>query len=169
MIELSNDFDKAKAYALKLLSMRDYSGGELLNKLNKTYGEETCLAALERVRDLGYQDDFKYAEKLAAYLVETKYYGIRRVSYEMKLKGLSAETIAGALEKYTEDEIPKKIIEVLNRKYLNIIKGLDSTDRAKNRRDLKKIIDALARRGYEYNDIKAGIERVCEDMEIDYE
>jgi len=159
-MELSNDFDKAKNHALKFLSYRDHSGGELLGKLGKYYERKTCLAALAWVREIGYQNDAEYAEKLSALLIESKHYGARKARWEMKLKGLSDEVIDAALEKYDDDGILCKITELIEKKYADFL-----GDRA----GVRKTIDALMRRGYDYSDIKTGIERVREDIELDDE
>ncbi|MDR2531791.1 MAG: recombination regulator RecX [Oscillospiraceae bacterium] len=157
-MELSRDFDKAKNHALKFLSYRDHCGGELLKKLGRYYERETCLAALEWVREAGYQDDEKYAEKFAAVLIETKRYGVRKARYEMKLKGLSDESVKNALEPYGDDEITDIITELIRRKYADCLE---------DRQGIKKTADALMRRGYDYSDIKTAIAKVKEDIELD--
>jgi len=160
IMELSDDFTKAKTHALKIIALRDHCGGELLKKLGKYYDEKTCREALAYIREIGYQDDEKYAEKLAAHLIEIKHCGVRKARWEMKLKGLSEDTINAALEKYGEDEIQCKIAELIKRRYAENL-----SDRA----GVKKTVDALMRRGYDYADIKAGIERVRKDIELDYD
>jgi len=147
-MELSNDFDKAKTHALKILSYRDHSGGEILKKLGKYYDVETCKKALEWLRELGYQDDEKYAEKFAGVLIESKHYGIRKARWEMKQKGLSDEVINAALEHYDEEIIIEIIAGIIERKY---------TDFLDDWQGIKKTTDALARRGYDYDDIKTAI------------
>jgi regulatory protein len=150
MNNLSKDFDKAKTHALKFLSYRDHSGGELLQKLGKYYDDKTCRKALSWVIELGYVNDEIYAEKLSALLIETKHYGLRKTRYEMKLKGLSEEIIDTALEKYDYDEILEIIISIIERKY---------SDNLADWQGIKKTTDALARRGYDYDDIKAAISK----------
>jgi len=160
MITLSNDFDKAKTHALKFLSYRDHSGGELLQKLRKYYNDKTAQKALAWVRELGYQDDKRYAEKLAVMLIETKHYGIRKTRYEMKQKGLSEDVIDTALEDYGDEEIINIIISLIERKY---------SDKLDDWQSAKKVTDALARRGYDYDDIKTAINHVKEDLEMEYD
>ncbi|MCL2637541.1 MAG: recombination regulator RecX [Oscillospiraceae bacterium] len=159
-MELSNDFDKAKTRALKILSFRDHSGGELTQKLGKHFDEKTCKKALAWIREIGYQDDEKYAEKLASVLIETKHYGVRKARWEMKQKGLSEEVINAALEAYDGDEIVGIIARIIERKY---------TDFLDDRAGIKKTTDALMRRGYDYSDIKTAMTQVRESVELEYE
>jgi len=156
-MELSGDLNKAKNYAVKILGMRDHSGAELIKKLSKYYDAETCRAALEWVREIGYQDDGEYAGKLAAHLIN-KNYGLRKVRYEMKLKGLSNEVIEDVLEDYGDNEILGKITDIIKRKYSEL---------PNDRLGIKKVVDALMRRGYDYGDIKLCIERIRRDIELD--
>ncbi|MCL2019157.1 MAG: RecX family transcriptional regulator [Oscillospiraceae bacterium] len=153
-MELSNDLSKAKSHALKFLSFRDHSGGELIKKLGKYYDKKTCLDALSWVRDAGYQSDRKYAEEYAVMLIKTKHYGVRKAKWEMKLKGLSEEITEAALEGFDSREITKIIIGIIEKKYTPF---LDDD------KGLRKITDALIRRGYEYDDIKSAIASVCEE------
>ncbi|MCL2698279.1 MAG: recombination regulator RecX [Oscillospiraceae bacterium] len=158
-VNKSNDFDKAKTRALKILSYRDHSGGELLQKLSKHFDEKTSEKALAWVREIGYQNDKKYAEKLAAVLIESKHYGVRRARWEMKQKGLSEDIIETALEAYNNDEIVGIITGIIERKYADFLD---------DRPGVKKTVDALMRRGYDYSDIKTAVSRVKEDMEFEY-
>jgi regulatory protein len=159
-MQLSNDFGKAKTRALKILSLRDHSGGELLQKLGKHFERETCEAALAWVREIGYQDDEKFAEKYAALLIKTKRYGIRKARFEMKRKGLSEDVINAALEAYDGEEIIEIIAGIIERKY---------ADNLDDWQGVRKATDALARRGYDYDDIKIAISRVKDDLELEGE
>lgn len=147
-VEKNADFGKAKTRALKILSFRDHSGGELLAKLSRHFERETCEAALAWLREIGYQDDEKFAEKYAALLIETKKYGVRKARWEMKQKGLSDDVINAALEAYDDEKIIGIIAGIIERKYA------DSLD---DWQGVKKATDALARRGYDYDDVKAAI------------
>ena len=155
MTELSNDFNKAKTHALKIIGQRDHSGGEIIKKLSKYYERETCEKALEWLRELGYQNDVIYAEKIAALFIETKKYGVRKARYEMKLKGLSAEDIDTALEAYDDENILEIITDLIQKKYVNFLDDYAG---------IKKTTDALMRRGYDYDDIKTAISHVKEEM-----
>lgn len=92
---------RARERAFYLLSSRDYSAGELLEKLSKTVREETALQTVVRMKELGFVNDEAYAEKLARFLLGVKRYGTYRAQAEMRQKHLSDETIEEALKKAT--------------------------------------------------------------------
>lgn len=157
---LSDDLQKAKTHALKIIGMRDQSGGEILKKLGKHYEPEVCNSALEWLRELGYQNDEKYAEKLAAHLIKNKNFGLRKIKYEMRLKGLSEDIIDTALEIYDGEQIIEIIIELIGRKYLHNLNDYAG---------IKKTVDALMRRGYDYSDIKTAVATIKEGLDWEYE
>lgn len=140
---------KAKNRALYLLGERDMCLAELTKKLTKTYGEEVAVEAAEYVQGLGYINDERYAPKLAEYLIKRKKYGKRRAKQEMLYKGLDRELIEEALSKIPEDEISEGLADLIERKYAN--KLADYKDR-------QKVIAALARRGYSFDEIKRAID-----------
>lgn len=151
---------KAKKRAMYLLGARAYSRGELLKKLSETYPPEICEVALEWVTDCGYLNDSDYAEKLAKKLIQVKRYGPRKVRWEMKQKYISDEIIEEVLASYGNEDIRAEITELINRKY---------RDNLDERKDIERVINALARRGYDFDDIKSCISEVQEDIEVEYD
>lgn len=144
---------KAKNRALYLLGERDMCLAELTKKLTKTYGEEVASEAAGYVKDLGYINDERYAPKLAEYLIKRKKYGRRRAKQEMLHKGLDRELVEEALSNIPEDEISEGLADLIERKYAN--KLADYKDR-------QKVIAALARRGYSFDEIRQAIEQLLE-------
>lgn len=142
---------KAKNRALYLLGERDMCLAELTQKLTKTYGEEVASEAAGYVKDLGYINDERYAPKLAEYLIKRKKYGRRRAKQEMLHKGLDRELVEEALSNIPEDEISEGLADLIERKYAN--KLADYKDR-------QKVIAALARRGYSFDEIKRALEDI---------
>ena len=152
---------KAKKRALYLLGERAYCSGELLKKLEKTYGAEIAQSALNYVSELGYINDEEYAKKYAEYLIKSKRRGISRARREMLLKGLSRETIENALLEFTEEELDEELLFLIRHKYSEKIGDPDSR---------RRTIAALARRGYDFGSIKRCIETVInEDLEEELE
>ena len=77
---------------LRLLSYRDHSVKELINKLvmkghNRNYSE----IAAEKLREYGYLNDERYARFMAESLVERKGMSVRAVRTELLSKGISKE------------------------------------------------------------------------------
>ncbi|MCL2108306.1 MAG: recombination regulator RecX [Oscillospiraceae bacterium] len=157
-MQLSTDYEKAKNHALKILAMRDYSSAGLSAKLCKYYDEKTARKVITRLKNIGCINDEIYSEKLAAHLLKTKHYGKRKARYEMKLKGVSDDLINAAIDAFDDDEIIEIIAEFVAKKYRDYLADWQG---------MKKTTDALARRGYDYDDIKIAISQVKKEMEND--
>lgn len=151
---------KAKKRALYLIGEREMCRGELLKKLTKTYGAEIAEEAAEYVCDLGYVNDEEYAPKLAEYLIKRKRWGVRRVRYEMIMRGLDRELVENTLADIDEDELDEELITLIEKRYINKIADYD---------DRRRTIAALARRGYDFGSIKRCIESVLENNEDDFD
>ena len=151
---------KAKKRALYLIGEREMCRGELLKKLTKTYGSEIAEEAAEYVCDLGYINDEEYAPKLAEYLIKRKRWGVRRVRYEMIMRGLDRELVENTLADIDVDELDEELITLIEKRYINKIADYD---------DRRRTIAALARRGYDFGSIKRCIEAVLEDNEDDFD
>lgn len=149
--------EAAKKRALWLLDKRDYSRAELLKKLTeKGYAEETAAAAADRLAELGFVDDARYAPIVVRHYA-AKGYGARRVQAELQRRGIPKELWDAAME-----EMPAQD-ESVDRLLRSRMRGADSSDRAA----LKKASDALLRRGYAWDEINAAVERYRAETEED--
>ena len=159
------ELDIAKRRAMHLIGGRDYGRNELIEKLKNNYSEKTAVTVAEMMCEYGYIDDDRYAEKLARQYITVKKYGKSRAAAMMRRKLLETETIETALEKYSKDDITAEIAGILRKKYSDRLfqSGIEG------KKEMQKIIAALARRGYSYNDIKSALYIVKDDMnEEDY-
>ena len=159
------ELDIAKRRAMHLIGGRDYGRNELIEKLKNNYSEKTAVTVAEMMCEYGYIDDDRYAEKLARQYITVKKYGKSRAAAMMRRKLLETETIEAALEKYSKDDITAEIAGILRKKYSDRLfhSGIEG------KKEMQKIIAALARRGYSYNDIKSALYIVKDDMnEEDY-
>ncbi|MBR5826396.1 MAG: regulatory protein RecX [Clostridia bacterium] len=156
------DIGVRRAYnkAVDLLSRRDHSRKELLDKLRqKGYGEY-AVEAIEKLNDYGYIDDKRFAQIFAEELVRLKSYGKKRVEQELYRKGVERDIIC---EVISECDFPsEKLAEIIERKYsryLNDEKGVNKT------------VNALLRLGYTYTEIRDAIREITdrEDFENIYE
>ena len=85
---------RAVAAALNLLARRDHTGRELADKLEaKGFDSAACQAAVERCRQLGYLDDARTAETMAAAL-RRRGQGVHRIRARLREKGIDDDTIA---------------------------------------------------------------------------
>lgn len=148
-----DELDIAKRRAMHILGGRDYGRNELIEKLKNNYSEKTAVTVADLMCEYGYVNDDRYAEKLARQYITVRKYGKSRAALMMRQKLLDAQTIETALDKYTADDITGEIAEILRKKYSDrlFLGGIEG------KKEMQKVIAALARRGYGYNDIKTAL------------
>ncbi len=154
-IVYSNDLRRARERAMYLLDYRDYSYSELYKKLLASYDEQICYDVCDRLAELGFINDRRYAESLARKYMEVKKFGYYRAVQEMRQKGLSKELIDEVLEEY-EDTVEERICQLVEKKYLRKLREDDG---------VKKVKNALVRQGYSYSDINSVLDRYLEEQE----
>jgi len=142
-------FTGFKEYALNALSARPMSRHELRQKLE----EKECppLQALEitdRLTELGYLNDASYAVTLVRHYA-AKGYGPYKIRDELFRRGVPREYWDEAL---MSAETPEETIDALVARKL---RGIEHPDR----KDLKRVSDTLARRGFSWNDISTALRR----------
>lgn len=155
--------DAARDKALDLISLRPLSRKELVDKLTarprdkerapmpRALAEETA----EWLAGLGYLNDGEYAKTVARHY-SAKGYGAGKVRDELWKRGVPREYWDAGLAEAAEPE--DGVDAFLRRK----LKGT-----APDRKELKRAADALARRGYRWDEIKDGLRRY--GAEIDEE
>lgn len=152
LVDLIN-YKKAVDKCYDLLSRRDHSVKELKTKLLRTVDEVNAERAIEKMLDLGYLDDEKYAAALLKHLIENKKMSKAFIRQEMYKRGLSSEIISSTLEGVRIDNASScaELILTKYRNKLNIEGGKD------------KIIAALMRKGFSYSDIKTAFNMIEND------
>lgn len=138
---------------INLLSYRQMSGKELHTKLiQKGVDPEAAEAAVEKLYDLRILDDELYASSIVRHYT-AKGYGAGRVRAELSRRGVSRDywedALASAPE--TDDKLDQFIRARLR----------DPEDRDQ----VRKVSAALFRRGYSWDEIRAGIRRFSSDAE----
>ena len=159
------ELDIAKRRAMYLLGGRDYGRNELVEKLKNNYSEKTAVTVAELMCEYGYVDDDRYAEKLAKQYITVRHYGKSKAAMMMRQKLLEPETIETALARYTSEDIVGEITDILRKKYYDrlFLGGIEG------KKEMQKVIAALARRGYGYNDIKSALYIIREEAENEEE
>lgn len=149
----------ARRRAANILSARPLSRKELEQRLTEK-GETPAhaAAAADYMEHLGYLNDEAYAKMLAEHYA-AKGYGPRKVRDELYRRGVPREFWDGALEGLGE---PDDTLDAL------VAAKLRSTPHP-DRAALKKVSDALARRGYGWSDISAAIRRYQREHEVEWE
>ena len=145
--------------ALNCLSVRPLSRHELVKKLSapgkaaggEAFDAQAAQARAEAVADwleeLGYLNDGEYAKTLARHYA-AKGCGARKIRDALYRRGVPRTYWDSALE---EAEGPEEAIDAFLRKKL--------AGREPDRKELKRAADALARRGYRWDEIAAGLRR----------
>ncbi len=146
LIEKS-DYRRAKEKALYLISGRDYSKKQLMDKIKKDSSEETAEEVCERMEELGLLNDENYARRLAHDLIYLKKLSVKGAKYKLMEKGIDRELCDEILEEFEVDPV-EQLTEIIERKYA------DKLDDEKGRR---RTIAALQRLGYSWSDIKSAL------------
>ena len=147
----------AKEKALQLLDKRDYSRAELLRKLTeKDYDEAEATEAVDRLVELGFVDDVRYAPIIVRHYA-AKGYGPQRVRQELQRRGIPKELWDEAMQEMPQQD------DTIDRLLHSKLKS-DTPDRA----ELKKATDFLLRKGYGWDEIKAAVARYTREIE-DYD
>ena len=145
---------------LRLLSYHDQSKRELVGKLvRKGHKSEYALLAADRLEELGYIDDERYAQSLAESLLERKGMSVRGAKSALIQKGISREIADKVCESLDFDPI-LHIIDLLNTKYSRSLS--DETG-------IKRTVASLQRLGYRWSDISAALRRIETETEDIYD
>jgi regulatory protein len=141
--------EEAKKRALRLLDRRDMSKKELIDKLiEKGESPEDAHSAASRMEELGLLSDERYAAMVARHYA-SKGYGRRRIEAELHRRGVPRPLWDAALQELPATE------NIVDRLLRIRLKGANP-----DRDTLKKACDALARRGFSWEEIQAAAERI---------
>ena len=148
----------AKNRAVRIISASGVSKKELERRLSQK-GEslENAKAAVQWLSELELLDDAKTAEQIVRSAVN-KGYGAARIKQILFEKQIPKEYWDDALSQLPEmDEAVDKFIN-------QRLKG-----RTPDEKELKRTVDALARRGHKWQDIRDGLRRYSESLDINLE
>jgi len=145
---------KALNTAANVLQYRNRSSRDLLERLlEKGVEESDAKWAVSRLQELGLLSDSRYAADIArGYAMRG--YGAGRVRQELRKKHISDEDIESAMEEFTPDMD----------KALAFAAGKLSRKNA-DRKDVKRVHDALFRRGFSYEEISDILRRYTSELE----
>ena len=143
-----------KEKAIELLSRKPQSRRELERKLAQwEASEEETVALCDRMEELGYLNDAEYAAKVVRHY-SAKGFGVRKLRDELYRRGVPRDLWDEALE---QAEAPDDAIDAFVAKKL--------AGKIPDQKELKKISDALARRGHSWSDISAALRRYGAECE----
>lgn len=141
--------------ALSLISQRALSRKELVDKLTAKEEHSPRLAeeTADWLEDLGYINDAEYARSVARHY-SAKGYGARRIQDELWKRGVPRDLWEDAKE---EAEEPADGIDAFIARKL---KG-----KTPDPKELKRVSDALCRRGYRWDEVRDGLRRYGAELE----
>ncbi len=137
-----------KEKTLDLLSRKPQSRKELERKLQEWDAtEEESAEICARMEELGYLNDAEYACRVVRHY-SAKGCGERKLRDELYRRGVPRDLWDEAL---TQAEDPSDVIDAF------VAKKLDG--KSADRKELKKVSDALVRRGFSWSQISAALDR----------
>ena len=138
--------------ALNLLASRARSIYEIRQALEKgtnPFPEPVIESTLAKLASYGYVDDRAFAEAWVASRQSARGMGVRALAYELRNKGIDQSLIDEVLAAVNADEAAARALQGQARK----IAGLD------RRAAQQKLSAFLARRGFDYDIIRAAVDR----------
>ena len=148
---------KRREKALELLARKPQSRRELERRREERgAGAEETGQVCDRLEELGYLDDARYAAQVVR-CYAAKGYGEKKLRDELYRRGVPRQLWEEALDQAGDPE--EEIRAFVDRK----LKG-----KTPDRQELKKLSDALARRGYRWSQISQVLERYDGEGEADW-
>ena len=139
--------DKVMASALRILSTRSCSEGELRNRLiaRRWPDAEAVENCIERLKELGYVNDDLFARSYASYRVSLKPLGRAKLARELAAKKVPRKSIEAALDLVFGEVAEDTLIDKAIRGHVR------THGRPADRAAAKRMFDHLARLGFEYD------------------
>ena len=134
---------RAKKRALNLLESRDYTSGQLREKLRQGDYPQACIdEAIDYVESYGYVDDLRYAKDFITYHLEHK--SRTRIGQDLMRKGIGRDIIEAAFEELeqsgTGQDETAMIVKLLEKKKYDV--------RTASKQDKQRMYGFLYRKGF---------------------
>ena len=156
---LPRQYPEALNLAVSLLAQRAHSSGEIEKKLrDKFYLPETVEMVLYKLEKEHFLNDEAFATEYAASLCRRQM-GRTRITQELRRKGIAPALIQQALESLDAEEADDAAL-VLARKLLRRYERESDPRKA-----MQKLLMAMARRGYGFEEARAAAQRAIQEPE----
>ncbi len=151
---LTRQYRSALDKAVAMLAVRACSKGEIRQKLRRIgFSEETADMVIYKLEKNHLLNDEEFAAQWVQYRSGQKY-GPRRISQELRIKGVSAEEAESALEEVPEEAQLENAVR-LARKALQRAKAGEDP-----RKTRQKILASIVRRGYSWDLARQAVDQV---------
>lgn len=157
-------YEEAYEEALTLLDYSQRTAGELRKKLiDKGYAPPAADAVVARLTEVRIIDDAAYAKRMVESIAR-KPVGVYAAKRKLRAKGFAEEDADDALEQLDDEQQAAMALE-LARKLLPRYQAKNSDGRAVR----AKLSQALARRGFSWENVKSAVEAATDaDLEDDW-
>jgi len=146
--------EKAKNYCFLLLKFRPRSEYEIRERLKrKKFGEPVIKAVLAFLKEKSFIDDEAFTQAWVDFRLK-KSFGLRRITQELRIKGIDKDIVAQVLEKTKENYSEREAVAKITRERLNRLKEIEPQT-AKRR-----LFAYLLRRGFSSEAIIDALEQL---------
>ena len=141
-------------YVFKLIEFRDRTEKELRGKLlEKGYDENIIEDEIAFLKDYGYINDARYAQRFVSDAVNLKKWGKIRIRAELLRKGVQGEIVDNAIEDAFCEESDDRLFDMMQKRF----KDSDFS----NIKERNRIFNFYMRRGFTPDEIKGAMNRMC--------
>ncbi len=144
----------AKALGARMLGQRSLSRKELLKRMiEKGVAESDAENAADWLEEIGALNELEYAKSIVRHY-DSRGYGAQKLRQELMRRGVDRDFWEEALEEQSNTE--DGVVRFLQAR----LRG-----RMPDEKELKRVTDALMRRGFRWDEIKAGLARYGTELE----
>lgn len=160
-LEQSGNISLLKTKAYDAISRKPMSRRDLEKKLSSWEATETeMLEICDRFEELSLLNDESYAKMLARHYHQ-KGYGTKKIQQEFYQHGIQRDLWEDALEELTEEGNHQVIDRFISQKFRSL------QGESPDQKQIKKVSDALARRGFSWDEIRSGLLRFTQSLELE--
>lgn len=141
-------------YALRLIEFRDRTEKEIRDKLlDKGYDENQVDEEIEFLKNYGYVNDLRYAERFTSDAINLKKWGKIRIRTELLRKGIDRETIDNVIEDAFFEIDDDRVLSQLQVRFKN--------SDLSNIKERTRIFNFFLRRGFSSEEIRGAMNKMC--------
>jgi regulatory protein len=156
-------------YAVKALAARGYSSGDLRNKLRLRAVDLADIdATIDRLREIGYLNDQRFAESYASARLANEGFGRMRILTDLRAHRISGELADGAVELALEGKPEAELIDAYIERRMPSLTGPDpaAPDRKKEEKKLATAYRRLRRAGFSSGATLAALKKKTASPEL---
>lgn len=141
-------------YALKVIEFKDRTEKEIREKLTqKGYDENIIEDEIAFLKDYGFINDLRYAQRFISDAINLKKWGKVRIRAELLRKGVDREIIDNAVEDAFMDVDDDRLLNEMRRRFKN--------SDLSNIKERTRIFNFYMRRGFSPDEIKGAMNQMC--------